>query len=278
MHGKELFEGSHFTDFFKSTQVVFDLKATDKIQVLEELLDVLYRLKLIKNKKPVLTRVVDRERLEPTAIGHGIALPHARMNTGENIEVVVGRSADGIDFDAVDGKKVHFIILIIWNPSIPGLFNHLFAGLARFLRRPNFRERLFTAKNKTELYKTLSEIELSLPPQEDTIISRANLLWRLQKIEIQKKKAAKDKLKDLTVKADLIREELDADLLDRFDRLMDRYGFAVAEVEDGACQGCFINLATGMSSALEGSNDIYVCENCGKFIVSAKKKTPPVKK
>jgi predicted nucleic acid-binding Zn-ribbon protein len=59
--------------------------------------------------------------------------------------------------------------------------------------------------------------------------------------------------------------------LDRFDKLMERYGFAVAELDDGACQGCFINVATGMRSAIEGSDDIYVCENCGKYLVAKKK-------
>jgi len=53
---------------------------------------------------------------------------------------------------------------------------------------------------------------------------------------------------------------------------MERYGFAVAEVEDGACMGCNISVSTEMSSAIEGSNDIYVCENCGKYLVTAKKK------
>ncbi len=53
---------------------------------------------------------------------------------------------------------------------------------------------------------------------------------------------------------------------------MERYGFAVAEVNSGVCQGCNINVATGLSSAIEGSNDIYVCENCGKFMVAAKNK------
>jgi predicted nucleic acid-binding Zn-ribbon protein len=71
----------------------------------------------------------------------------------------------------------------------------------------------------------------------------------------------------------LIREELDQTLVDRFDRLMERYGFAVAEVEDGACQSCNFYLATGTSSAIEGSNDIYVCESCGKFLVAKKKKS-----
>ncbi len=265
-------KGSYFSDFLKPSQVVYNLKAADKIQAIEELLDVLLKQKLIKNKKPILTRIIDRERLESTAIGHGVALPHARVDTGHDIAIVVGRSEKGIDFDSIDKKDVHVIILIVWNPSIPGLFNHLFAGLAQFLRNPRFRKRLFETKTKTELYRVISEIELKLPVPDDRIMSRASLLWKLQEIEIQKKKATKAKKDELQKKADFIREELDAALLDRFDRLMERYGFAVAEFEDGACLGCFINVATGMGSAIEGSNDIYVCENCGKFLI-AKKKT-----
>ena len=175
------FKGSRFSDFLKPSQIVYNLKADDKIQALEELLDVLLKQKLIKNKKPILTRIIDRERLESTAIGHGVALPHARVDTGHDIAIVVGRSEGGIDFDSIDSKKVHVIILIVWNPSIPGLFNHLFAGLAQFLRKPGFRKRLFEAKNKTELYNVVSEIELSFPVQEDKIISRASLLWKLQR-------------------------------------------------------------------------------------------------
>jgi predicted NodU family carbamoyl transferase len=185
--------------------------------------------------------------------------------------IAIGKSDRGVDFDSVDNKKVHLIILIIWNPSLPGLFNHLFAGLAQFLRRPGFRQRLFEAKNRDELYDVLSEVELSLP-REDRIISRASLLDKLQSIEIRKKKADKKHLKELEEQAALIREELDQALLDRFDRLIERYGFAVAEVEGGVCQGCNINVATGMSSAIEGSNDIYICENCGKFLITSKKK------
>ena len=268
----ELQEPSHFSDFLKPTQVIFDLKAETKIQALEELLDVLQKKKLIENKKPILTRIIDRERLDSTAIGHGVALPHARVNTGGDITVVVGRSKKGIDFDAIDNKKVHIIILVVWNPSIPGLFNHLFAGLAQFLSKEGFRKRLFNAANKAELYKIFSEIVLQFPQPEDKIINRASLLHKLQKIEQQKKKARKDKLKELKKHANLIREELDVSLLDRYDRLMERYGFAVAELTDGACQGCYINVATGMISAIEGSNDIYVCENCGKFLIAKKKK------
>jgi len=272
MQRRNILKNSVFSDFLNPSQIVFDLEAKDKIQALNILLDVLVEQELIKNKNPVLTRIIDRERLESTGIGHGVALPHARIDTGTNMAVVVGEFKEGVDFDAIDNKKVHLIVLVVWDPSIPGLFNHLFAGLAKFLEKPGFRRRLFEARNKSELYKVISEIEFSFPPREDKIISRASLLWKLQNIEIQKRKAKKTKLKDLNKQASLIREELDEALLDRFDRLMERYGFAVAEVEDGVCQGCYINIATGMRAKIEGSNDIYVCENCGKFLVALKGK------
>lgn len=259
------------SDFLKPSQIVFELQAKEKVQAIEELLDVLAKEKLIKNKKLILTRVIDRERLESTAIGDHVALPHARVDTGGDIAVAIGRSEKGIDFEAIDKKKVHLVILVVWNPALPGLFNHLFAGLARFLRRPEFRERIFKTKSKAQLYEVLSEIELRLP-QEERIISRASLLSKLQEIEIRKKKAGKVQLKELRKQADLIREELDEALLTRFDKLMQRYRFAVAEVEGGVCQGCNINVATQTSSAIEGSNDIYICENCGKFLISTRKK------
>lgn len=264
-------KSSHFSDFLHPSQIIFNLKAKDKIQAIEELLDILVKQKLVKNKKLTLTRIIDRERLESTGLGHNVALPHARVDTDGEIAVAVGKSKDGINFDSIDHKKVYLIILIVWNPSLPGLFNHLFAGLAKFLRKPGFRQRIFEARNKSELYEVLSDIALSLP-QEDRIISRASLLMKLQVIEIKKKKAKKEQLRQLDNQANLIREELDRALVDRFDRLMGRYGFAVAEVDGGVCQGCNINVATGMSAAIEGSNDIYICENCGKFLVASEKK------
>jgi mannitol/fructose-specific phosphotransferase system IIA component (Ntr-type) len=262
---------SHLSDYLKPGQVVFDLKATTKVAALEELLDVLQKQKVINNKKILLTRVIDRERLETTAIGHQVALPHARAEEHENIAVAVGRSEKGIEFDALDKKKVRLVILVVWNPTLPGLFNHLFAGLAAFLSKEDFRRRAFEAKDRDELYKVLSEIELRLP-REDRIISRAGLLLKLQEIEIKLRKTPKAKQAPLLRQAKVIRGELDEALLTRFDRLMERYGFAVAEVENGVCQGCNINVATGMGAAIAGSNDIYICENCGKFLVAAKKK------
>lgn len=267
---KEQIRSSNFSDYLKPPQIIFNLKAKDKVEVLKELLDLLQKQNLIKNKELILTRIINREKLESTGIGHGVALPHARVNTGNDIAVAVGKSKEGVDFDAVDKKKVHLVILMVWNPSLPGLFNHLFAGLAQYLRNTEFREKLFKAQDKSELYKYLSEIVLKIPPP-DRIISRASLLQKLQEINISKKNASKKQQEQMEQEAEMIRAELDEALLNRFDKLMEKYGYAVAKVVDGVCQGCNINVATGISSSIQGSNDIYVCENCGKFLVSSKK-------
>jgi mannitol/fructose-specific phosphotransferase system IIA component (Ntr-type) len=262
---------TRFSDYLKPHQVVYDLKSKDKVEAIEELLDVLAKQKLIDNKKLLLTRIIDRENLVSTAIGHGVALPHARVDSGGEIVVAVGRSEKGIDFEAHDGQKVHLIILVVWNPSLPGLFNHLFAGLARFLIRPENRGRILAAKDRAELFDILSGIEFKFV-HEEKIISRARLLKKLQELELKRKKGTKEQQKELHKQAAMIREELDRDLVARFDRLMERYGFAVADAVDGVCQGCNINISTQMHSAMEDSDDIYVCENCGKYLVSAKKK------
>jgi len=271
MDKKDLLGISHFSDYFKLGQLVFDLKSTDKVQAVEELIEVLAKQKLIRNKKMILTRLIDRENLESTALGDGIAVPHARVDSDGEISIAVGRSSEGIDFSAPDKKKVHLIIVIIWNPTLPGLFNHLFAGLAHFLRDPHFRRRIFEAKDKTVLWEALGEIELRLP-QDDKIVSRAGLLRKLQDIEKKKKRATKTQMPTIKAQAELLREELDSALLTRFDKLMERYGFAVAEVDEGVCQSCNISVSTEMSSAIEGSNDIYICENCGKYLVAASPK------
>ncbi len=54
-----------------------------------------------------------REELVSTGIGSGVAIPHAFSDHLEEVIGVFGRSAAGIDFQALDDKPVHFIILFI---------------------------------------------------------------------------------------------------------------------------------------------------------------------
>src|SRR4030042_3928004 len=99
-------QASFFSEFLKPGHIVYELQARTKVDALDELLELLHKHKHIDNKKLLLTRIIDRERLETTAIGDGIALPHARVNAGGDLTVAVGRSEKGLDFDAGDRGEV----------------------------------------------------------------------------------------------------------------------------------------------------------------------------
>lgn len=93
-----------------------DLGSETKEKVLEELLQPLVDDKRVKSKDLVLEILNKRETLGSTGIGKGVAIPHCRTLAASDVNVVIGISAKGVRYDAVDGKKVHLFFLIVAPP------------------------------------------------------------------------------------------------------------------------------------------------------------------
>lgn len=96
-----------------------------------------------------------RELLAPTGIGHGLALPHARLTRLRNPLIVVGLSEAGVDFDSPDGLPAHAVFLLLTPQNDPGLQLELSADIARSFRDPHCLERLRRAQNFVELLAIL---------------------------------------------------------------------------------------------------------------------------
>ncbi len=106
------------------------------------------------NADIVLQSLLARERLGSTGLGNGIAIPHCRL---KNIDTVMGALitlAEPIDFEAVDGKPVD-IIFVLLAPE-RALQEHLkaLAALADLFNRPEFRQALRAATSAEQLYRT----------------------------------------------------------------------------------------------------------------------------
>lgn len=252
-------------ELMSKEQIIY-LESSDKKDVLEEMIDHLCGLKLVENKKLVLTRLIDREKLASTGLGEGVAFPHARIEVNKNLVMAIGISKKGIDFDAVDSNPVYLVILILWHPSVPGLFNQLFRDLVKPLQCPAFKNKIINGKTAEEVHSLLSElrIDISLKHKE---FHCGNLLLKLQELENKKKKAKKNQLTKIKRQINLLREDIDSGILLRFDRLMEHYGFAVVKLKDGICQGCNIGLPVSIKESIR-ENYVLICENCGKFMVS----------
>jgi mannitol/fructose-specific phosphotransferase system IIA component (Ntr-type) len=121
-----------------------DLKATDRWEAIDELVDVLVAARNVsKECRDAVSGVVKaRESSASTGIGSGIAIPHAQTPFVERVVAAVGRSTRGIDFESLDGRPVKLVVLIL----VPqGQFQkHLstLAGIARLLSDKAFRAKL----------------------------------------------------------------------------------------------------------------------------------------
>lgn len=96
-------------------KIILDMKATNKDEALKELLS---KANLPEDKfAVVLDALKKRESIGSTGIGKGIAIPHTRSIVLDKVYLVVGRSKNGINFDALDDKPVHLFFLLCAPPQ-----------------------------------------------------------------------------------------------------------------------------------------------------------------
>lgn len=73
----------------------------------------------------------------------------------------------------------------------------------------------------------------------------------------------------------LLREEIPAQLLGHFDRLIKQRGAAVAMVRHGVCGECHLRIPRGTLAGLALPKDLHLCDNCGCYLLLAENEAPP---
>ena len=143
--------------YLKEDWIVSDLQGTDKTSVLRELASVLVKPCQAGSLEDLLRVLLEREKLESTGIGDGIAIPHGRLKKLKEFCVSFGRSAEGIDFDSIDGKPSHlfFLVMAPENSAVNNL--KLLGRIVTLLKDPSFKKRLMEAPSQKELFQFISE-------------------------------------------------------------------------------------------------------------------------
>src|SRR5690606_33459786 len=98
--------------FCEEQLISFDLQASAKSDVIEELVEMAAKSKLVKDKNLLLKDIITRENLVTTGVGYGVAFPHAKTKATKGIVIAFGRSDAGVDFEAMDRQPVHLFFLI----------------------------------------------------------------------------------------------------------------------------------------------------------------------
>lgn len=143
-------------DLLKPEGVFASVRIKNKKQALQELAAKAAHLTGL-DERQIFDTLLQRERLGSTAVGRGIAIPHARMAGLPRIATVFAQLEEPIEFDAPDSEPVDLVFVLL-APEQAGA-DHLkaLARISRVLRDPHTLEKLRAARDRAALHAVLTE-------------------------------------------------------------------------------------------------------------------------
>lgn len=145
----------NIADIISKNAVLDNVQASSKrelIQCLSERIANICEL----DERVIFDAVWERENLGSTGYGEGAAFPHARIEGIEKVCGLFARLDDPVDFDALDGKPVDLVFMLV-SPENSGA-DHLtaLAALSRILKTEGSCEKLRKARSIDEIYSILN--------------------------------------------------------------------------------------------------------------------------
>jgi nitrogen PTS system EIIA component len=148
-------------DFIVKDAIVPELASSERDAVIRELVTALANGKAIPadSVEEIVTALIKREQNGSTGFGKGVAVPHVKHAGIKRMVGTVGRSANGIDFAALDNQPVYSIVLLLSPEDQPQ--QHLQAMNIIFsnLQRDMFRRFLRQAATREAIVELLEEAD-----------------------------------------------------------------------------------------------------------------------
>ena len=135
------------------------LIGTDKRAVIHELVDVLAAVGKVPDANALKDAVWAREQTRTTGIGHGLAIPHGKCAGMPAIAMAIGKPAQPIDFEAIDGNPVRLIVLLASPPDKPSDHIQALARISKLISDDEFREKVYAAPTAQDVYDLLKAKE-----------------------------------------------------------------------------------------------------------------------
>jgi PTS system nitrogen regulatory IIA component len=135
-----------------------DLRASTKREALVEICRVLEGCAHVADPAAFERAVLDREEAMSTGIGLGIAVPHAKIPSVKDFVLALGRSRAGIEFNSLDGRPVHLVVLIAGPEDRQARYLQVLAGVTLRLKREEVRKALLAAPAAKDMIPILSAL------------------------------------------------------------------------------------------------------------------------
>lgn len=151
------------TDILEPQCVKAPLDAKDKPSVIKELVSLLDQAGHLADPEEVLQSVMDREAVRSTGIGQGFAIPHGKSTNVDKLVMAIGKLAQPIDFDSIDGEPVTIVILLLSPLDRTGPHIQALARISRIMTDPDLHKKIWSADSPEKLTQYIAEHEKNHP-------------------------------------------------------------------------------------------------------------------
>jgi PTS system nitrogen regulatory IIA component len=138
------------SELLSAADVSLDLHVANK-QSLLEIFAAQAAVRLGRSEEEVLSSLEARERLGSTALGKGLALPHAQLRGADRPLMLVARLSRPIDFQAPDEAPVDLVIMVLWPEGSADGFLPVLSEVCRAVGEPQTVNQLRRASSQEEI-------------------------------------------------------------------------------------------------------------------------------
>ena len=133
------------------------LKGQTKDEVLDEMVDLLFKDSVLSSKEQFLKDVYYREGEGITGIGDGIAIPHGKSDSVLHTAVAIGRSDHDLEWRSIDDKPVRLIIMLAIKSVDKTVHMKLLSNVATSLCQRDVIEQIFISEDKEEIIELFEQ-------------------------------------------------------------------------------------------------------------------------
>jgi fructose-specific phosphotransferase system IIA component len=144
-------------EYLSPESIFLDISGKDKSDVISKIVHRMKQRKVIDDEKDFIKEVFQREALGCTAIGSGVAIPHARTRAVNRIIIAFARLSSGVDFGADDHEPVRLLFVLGTPPDAVGEYLKVLAKLSKLLKEEDTRARLMKAKSTKDVTNILED-------------------------------------------------------------------------------------------------------------------------
>ncbi|WP_374717515.1 fructose-specific PTS transporter subunit EIIC [Neobacillus sp.] len=147
------------TELLSINMIQLHLEGNQKIEVVDQLVDLLYQAGKVTNRDEFKAAILKREEQSTTGIGDGIAIPHAKTKAVKEAAIAFGKSISGVDYQSLDGKPAHLFFMIAAPEGANNTHLEALARLSGLLMKAEVRYELLKATSPNEIIDTIKRFD-----------------------------------------------------------------------------------------------------------------------